>query len=375
MGPEEERVLAYRAAILLRMLTGWGRRRVWRTLRELGYNVSLNTLNDWFHRGKKPRFELTALEKSLFYHEAHRLVLETKREHPEWSYKRLAVYVSRHLPVKVPHTTVLYWLRGLGRPNVTPVKPCPALGYLTGVLVGDYTRSREGVGLHVKDREFIEYFAEMYEKVTGTKPKVKPGKDGYYHTYERASWLKELWYSGLWKVVAYACPVEFLKGLYDSEGAVVPRVNKKKRMLDTVGVCLATGSPEVKNLAKRILEDLGFEPKEYREPPKVKALGGSFRVFGEYWQLRFNGWDALERFATIVGFREGKRRRRLELLLRIRHLPPRERYREWTKHYEKRNDRWVERGPKPRRAPSVLSHLIFDWTYCFHNINVKPKSF
>jgi len=44
------------------------------------------------------------------------------------------------------------------------------------------------------------------------------------------------------------------------------------------------------------------------------------------------------------------RRRRLELLLRIKRLPPEERYREWTRHYVKKNKRWVERGPKPRRA-------------------------
>mgnify|MGYP000076502912 CR=1 FL=1 len=63
----------------------------------------------------------------------------------------------------------------------------------------------------------------------------------------------------------------------------------------------------------------------------------------------------MERFATIVGFREGKRRRRLELLLRVRHLQPKRHYEGWAKHYVKENNHWVERDPKPRRETIVLS--------------------
>ncbi len=73
----------------------------------------------------------------------------------------------------------------MSRPNVTPVRPCPALGYLVGVLVGD--RRRSGKGLHVKDREFAEYYAKMYEEAAGVRPEVRSTRDGYYCTYENAA--------------------------------------------------------------------------------------------------------------------------------------------------------------------------------------------
>jgi len=133
------------------------------------------------------------------------------------------------------------------------------------------------------------------------------------------------------------------------------------------------GDEEVKELTKALLQRLGLEPRERYKPPEVRVIGSRACEFGECWELYFCGWDALERFAAIVGFREGRRRRRLELLLKVRHLPPRKRYEEWTRRYEKRNGRWVERDPKPRRAPLVLSHLIFVEVFRFLNINIKPK--
>jgi len=48
----ERLIEAYRAAILLRLRIGWGRRRVWRAFKELGYEVSPNTVNHWFHHAK-----------------------------------------------------------------------------------------------------------------------------------------------------------------------------------------------------------------------------------------------------------------------------------------------------------------------------------
>jgi len=326
-----------------------GVQRVWRALRELGFEVSVNTLRHWLYHGKKPRFKPTPLERSLFYHKAYEMALEAKRRHPDWGYKRIATYVSRRLPIRVPQTTVLCWLRGLSKPNATPVRPCPALGYLVGVLVGDYRRSRVSKGLRVKDREFAEHYARMYEEATGVRPEVRPDGSGFYCTYENAAWLKELW-RGLWKVVALAYPTEFLRGLYDSEGCVSPEIDRKHTTLKSAEVTLTVGDEEVKELAKTLLTKLGLEPVEEYEPPGVRVVRGREYEFNECWVLYLYGWNKLELFARLIGFREGKRKRRLELLLRIRHLPPRERYKIWTKHYEKRNGRWVERGPKPRRA-------------------------
>ena len=154
--------------------------------------------------------------------------------------------------------------------------------------------------------------------------------------------------------MAYAYPLEFLKGLYDSEGSVSPQMDNKRRALKSAIVFFTVGDGEVKEVAKTILSRLGLEPVEEYEPPEVRVIDGRVCEFNGRWELYFYGWDNLELFATIVGFREGKRRRRLELLLRIRHMPPWLRYRIWTGLYIKKNGRWVEKTTKrpPRAQPN-----------------------
>ena len=57
------------------------------------------------------------------------------------------------------------------------------------------------------------------------------------------------------------------------------------------------------------------------------------------------GWESLEKFATLIGFRESKRKRRILLLLKLRHLKPSERFKEWSKHYRRSSVHWEEKLP------------------------------
>jgi len=174
---------------------------------------------------------------------------------------------------------------------------------------------------------------------------------GYCVTYENAGWLRELWYSGLWRRGAYVYPLEFLKGLYDSKGLVTPLIDWEKQRLHCVEVSLAVGNEEVKECAKRILKEHDLEAEENYKPSQLKEIKGK--------KLRFRGWDKLETFAKLIGFREGERRRRPELLLRLRHLSERKRFEEWTKHYIKVKGRWVERAQKPPRIESQFLTIIY----------------
>ncbi len=341
-GREDIYVNAYRATILLRFLTGWGKRKIWRALLKLGYKVSINTVNHWLHHNKKHRFRPSSLEKALFYHQAYEMAIIVKKLHPNWGYKKISSYINKHLPIRVPGLTVYFWITGRSKLNITPIKPCPALGYLVGVLVGDHKRTKDGHGLSVKNKEFAKYYAKKYWETTGVKLKIHE-KDGYWKTYDNAGWLKELWYSKLWKVVAYVYPLEFLKGLFDSEGAVSPRVDHKKRALYSVKISLVNGDREVIGFAKKILEDYGLKANEHHIPPKVKAKKGKSKKSRELWILYMYGWESLEKFATLIGFRESKRKRRILLLLKLRHLKPSERFKEWSKHYRRSSVRWEEK--------------------------------
>ena len=76
-------VLTYRAAMLLRLLTSWDCVRVWRALREVGFEASLDDIKRWLCC-ERPYLTPTVLENSLYYEEAYRLVLAVAAGHPDW---------------------------------------------------------------------------------------------------------------------------------------------------------------------------------------------------------------------------------------------------------------------------------------------------
>ncbi len=325
-------------------LAGWGWRRIRRKIIEL-YNVDPGKANliNWLYRGKKPKFKPRTFEKALFYHEAYQLALKLKKEHPGWGHKRIAAVLERKLPIQVPSTTIYYWITGRSRPNVTPLKlsreALPAVAYCIGVGCGDYRRT-DG-GLRVKDREFIEYFARMYEIATGVKVRfVWNENEGFWETYESGGWLRSAIRTGLWKVFAELDPVNWLKGLFDSEGWPSPIMDHKRRELKAPMIGLALGDQELKDFAKRKLEELDFKVMEEYRGEKEEIIRGMKARFGECWRLRLRGWNSAKRFARIIGFRVSYRREILEDLLRLEPLSPKDRYRMWTLWYRKVDNKW-----------------------------------
>jgi len=288
--------------------------------------IPRSMLKNWYYGHKKHRMtRLNALDKSLWYCKAYELALELKREHHNWGYKKIATKIRKKLPIRVPPMTVYFWITGRSKPNITPLKMCPELGYLVGVLVGD--RRRTGDGLKVKDREFIEYYAHMYEKATGVKPNVILDRDGYHRTSEGGGFLKALWLTELWKVVAYIYPRQFLQGLFDSEGCISFRKSSPSYILK-----ISTGNLEVLLTATKLLKKLGYKTKTYIKPPQTRTIGGRKIHFNQSYDLRIlGGKKALYKFAAEVGFREGKRRKRLAALIEAFKHPPKEIHKTYLK--------------------------------------------
>ena len=344
---EREKGTIYIAAWLLHYY-GYGYRKIKRILLLLYcVDVPESTIHSWLYKGRKPKFKLSTFEKALFYHVAYELALKLKQEHPEWGYKRIASELSKLLPVYIPPMTVYYWITGRSRPNVTPVnlKELGAISYCVGVLVGDYKRA--GGGLRNRDERFVEYYAEMYWRATGIRLEVNPTEDGYYATYESGGWLRALWRTGLWKVFAWLAPRQFLKGLYDSEGNPSPQVNHRRRVLTGAVILLTTGDPEVKRIAKLLLERLSFEVHEYyEEGEEVREIEGRIVHFNSgYWKLCIYGWNQAKRFKELIDFRVSYRVEMLEDLLKLEPLSQKYRYRWWLQHYEKVNGKWRKKKP------------------------------
>ncbi|MBM1155076.1 hypothetical protein DRN94_004300, partial [archaeon] len=209
-----------------------------------------------------------------------------------------------------------------------------------GVGCGDYRRT-DG-GLKAKDREFIEHFAKMYEKATGVRIEPRPCRDldGAWETYESGGWLRSALETGIWKVIAELDPVNWLKGLYDSEGWPSPVINHKKRLLLAPEIRLAIGDRFLKDFARKKLEELGFSLIEEYYGEKEEVVRGMRARFGECWKLRFRGWNQVKYFAKLIGFRVNYRRQLLQDLLKLERYTPKERYKLWTLWYQKTGGRW-----------------------------------
>jgi len=193
----------------------------------------------------------------------------------------------------------------------------------------------------------VEYFARMYEIATGVRIKVGLSREGFWVTYEKGGWLRSCWSTGLWKVFAELDPVNWLKGLFDSEGSVSPVCNNRKKVLASIAIKLVIGDAEIKRMVVRQLRRLGFKFRELYVAGEEREIEGRRVRFGEYWSIRFRGWSQAQKFAQLIGFRVSYRREMLQDLLKLKRFPPRIRYAIWTQWYHKEGHRWRRRPPSP----------------------------
>ena len=345
--------------------------RIREALRELlGIEVPLELVKGWLYGdiSLRPVFRRTALEEALFYREAYEMALEMK----EWSPEYIALELSSKLPIIVPPEDVREWLRGL-QPREAPLKVCPELGYRVGVWRGDYNDKRGC--LRVDDWEFAACFAKACRASSGYSRAYEPQlRGGYWHVYDNSRAMKELMRSGLWKVVATIFPVEFLRGLYDSDGSVSPRVSCSGEfevpagMLGPMLIPYAVTEEEARRLAveyryplvevdgkikvfRHELREVRIElTKRDRETAMLAkrllwelGLRAFVRRDSGLYRVGIAGWSSAATFAEVIDFRESRRRERLEILLRLRDYSHPVRYAVWYTLYEKRNGRWVRR--------------------------------
>ena len=343
----KRRALAYEAALILRA-AGWEPDRVAAALRRLGLLVPLSG-----------PLEPTPLVKALYYHRAYELALRL-RERLGWGYKRVAAEVRRVLGVNVPPVTIRFWLNHGTRPNITPIRLLPELGYVVGVLMTDCTKS-DHVRLRVRDRDFAEEFARALSDLTGKSYEVSNGEGGLYAVGLKGSALRYIAKSGLWKVVGLAWPIKFLQGLFDGDGGVAVYASQRTMKLG-VEVVLCNSDLGLLNFAKRLLEELGIwcsAPQRVDEEGEVTIICGKRYVARrDCWVLRIKQRWSLKRFAALIDFRV-ERRRKLEDFIKIteRYRSNKERVKAWLEKYEKRNGRWVPRPPLPG-APTYECHLF-----------------
>jgi len=331
----EERILVYRVALLLRLITGWGRRKIARVVKEL-YKISLDTavleklIDRYMWRGCRPKgYTPSAFERSVFFNKIRETVFLIHKEHPEWSYKRVAREANirlRYLPISMGKSTAWSLLQRPTRERELPLRintntDWRKIAYILGVCIGDMERSNEY--LSVKDHEFIQYVSGVLSELTAKERRpLYDRKKGMYRLHIGA-WARDAFSTGIWKVIAYVFSTEFLQGFFDAEGYVSPSIARER--IATIVIGASGRDAEVMHFVEKLLRESGFHPRFYKSVNRGKPL----------YSVILRGFYQAQRFAERIGFRVSYRRHRLQFLLSLKELPQRERYVKWKQWKEK----------------------------------------
>ena len=350
-----EQLVKYEAVLILRKATGWEAETIANAVRNwLGIEISPNTVRNWIYYNKTPRL-ISPLIKSLFYKDAYELALRLKEENPSWGYYKIRGEIKRKLRIWIPLTTIYRWIAGKSHPNMVPLNIVPELGYVVGALLSDCTTKGEVI-LRVGDKDFAEEFAKALKEVAGKRYKVRID-ESYFVVRLRGSALRYIVRSGLWKVIAYLYPREFLQGLFDGDGGVgvVARNN-----IFIVSISLTNSNREVLAFTKQLLEEkFGIRCTlrlHRRRGENVKILGIEYTLKRDCWELRIWRQEDVFKFYEQVGFRIKRKQRKIEdgVTIQRTYKTNRERVKAWLKKYVKKNGKWI-----PRPPPLFISLTLF----------------
>jgi intein-encoded DNA endonuclease-like protein len=200
----------------------------------------------------------------------------------------------------------------------------PELSYVLGVLYGDgYFNSGEKsyqISLGAKDKDFVDYFAELITIWSGKKPSrstITKNNKPYYECYlcfkDAASFVRELvgGRNEIPKIIFDTDDKEiysmFVKGFCDSEGTFF--TNKYSGTLK-----MSNQKKNVLNQVMTLMIRLGFNPE------KLKIVFSKVSVNGDVFVLKIHYRDQLRLFYEKIGFTIQRKQRKLENCLKIEKL-------------------------------------------------------
>jgi len=142
----------------------------------------------------------------------------------------------------------------------------PALSYILGVLVGDGYCNGYRLGLHTTSKKMAQSFAGSLAEITGYPRNVykypvtsKRPRPRFRVSTTRSEILSCLlpYVEDMLKIreVALECPLDFLRGFYESEGCLsIPKRTGKPRIIFT------NTKQGLVNLVLEVLQVVGFSP-------------------------------------------------------------------------------------------------------------------
>jgi DNA endonuclease len=267
---------------------------------------------------------------------------------------RIASQLRDTYSVSVSPGTIRHWIVGDRKPerntrrkNIFKHEPSRALSYIIGANVGDgcTITSNWCVKLEVADFDFASTFntkmASLFSRAVTNKilTREEVGRLPMYIVKYSSKQLAKLLQLPLKKLLelAFAYPLEFLRGFFDAEGHVDVRASRK-------GFRVSAG---VENSNIRLLQrikqillkvcQISSVINRKRKAGTLKVIRGkAFRMRKASFTLMINRFDDLQRFAKQISFSITRKNQKLEDAFSIvAEYRPKERAEKWAQNYFK----------------------------------------
>ena len=242
------------------------------------------------------------------------------------SYSSISSTIAKEKGIKVSKATVLRWCKGLHNPfnrtKALNLHPSSALAYIIGVYFGDGSILATGYKYKFKlkaiDKEFVERTAKCLREI-GANPTM-----GYEENKSRSNrWYVEVASKSLYTFlkqpkeklfdVAKEHPREFLRGFFDSEGAISWNKNHK-----SLFVSASNYDFEILEFCKELLDTLGIHSTIYlskRAGTPVKIRGEKYQYRESFYEIRIYRRDSIVKFYFQIGFTITRKQEKLKSIL------------------------------------------------------------
>jgi len=288
-------------------------------------------------------------ERIKYYNEAMGL-----RKKYGWGFIRIARNLS------LPNDLVRHWLyhernpTNSGSPNLFFSKPSPELAYVIGVKFGDADlqlkrkhseRGGRTIRLRARDRDFVSTFAFSTAKLLGkNKPYKISFEDNQYKACAYGCQLYDFLSKPLKDLEIYIeeFPVDFLRGLFDSEGSPkVSVVNWKRWKWISLNVSITNTNLELLVYTQELLKNnfnikSSIKSSHKRESSFIKDGKINFRTKDAYELIIYKLSDA-KLFSSLIGFSINRKQEKMLDAIRIfeKYKTGSKRVDAWVKLYKK----------------------------------------
>ena len=269
------------------------------------------------------------IEKRL---EAYNKVLELKNK----NLHGIEIWKSlRREGLEIKYETILVWINGVTNPNLklNIIKNFDnELSYLIGSILGDgcfYKVIRKGSYLYgkitfaVKDKELAEKFSESLNRIFGKKGlyNVRFDKNLQLYVVQCGSkHLVEVLSKPLSELRSFIeiSSIDFLKGIFDSEGCITIRFTKNKRVYPRI--FLTNSNLELIKYIKSLLENLNVNSniEINTKSIKFKFIKDKFTSTNKTcYNLCIGNIDGVRIFNDLIGFTINKKDNKLKEIVKL----------------------------------------------------------